>query len=220
MHISAWKRVALCVACVGMILPQGALVASDRAVQNTDIGLQAGGTLRGSVVDSQGKPVAGSPVVVLYKGMTIAQTKTNAQGAFAVQSLRGGVHEVRSATGRTVARLWAPNTAPQSAKTAALVVDGKDVVRGQCGEAGCGEAGCTSCGAGGGTFGNGGGMFGNGGGMFGGNAGSGAGLLGGGAGAGAGAGAGGLLLGGLLVGGVVWAVAEAADDDDDGPSSP
>lgn len=176
MYISAWKRLALCLACVGMILPQGAAFASDAVSRSTDIGLRAGGTLTGSVVDSQGKPLVGSPVVVLFNGMPIARTQTNAQGTFAVQSLRGGVHEIRSTKGRTIARLWAPNTAPQSAKTAAVVVASDNIVRAQCADGGCtsgavgviGE-GCAdgSCGAGGMV---GGGGFGSGAGFGGGGA--------------------------------------------------
>ncbi|MFK7818256.1 MAG: carboxypeptidase-like regulatory domain-containing protein [Planctomycetaceae bacterium] len=214
MSISFLKRAAVWFACVGVVVPQVG-VAAESAVRPMDLRLSGNATLAGQVVDDQGKPLR-TDVLVTYGGMVVARAKTNVSGRFAITGMRGGVHQIVAGNGSTLARVWSGNTAPASAKTAALLVRGK-VVRSQgCGESGC--LGCTdgSCGApiaghpmilgeGCAPGGCGGGILtGAGGGLF----------------SGAGAGTGGLLLSGLVVGGVAAAIAVAADDDDDAPASP
>jgi hypothetical protein len=213
MSVSILKRASIWFACLGMVVPQIG-VAANNPVGPMDLRLSGSGTLAGQVVDDQGKPVR-TDVLVTYGGMVVAKTTTNRSGRFAVSGVRGGVHQIVAGNSSTLTRIWSENTAPASAKSAALLVRGK-VVRSQgCGESGCGGCangscgtimgGPVGCGEGCATGGCGGGGF-----LAGGS-----GLFGG-----AGAGTSGLLLSGLVVGGIAAAVAVAADDDDDAPASP
>ena len=240
MYVSLWKRAALCLACFGMMIPQGALVAAaEKPQQQTtarmlDVKL-TDGSASGLIVDAQGKVLKGAKIALRYQNRVVAQTTTNADGRFAITGLIGGVHELETVNGRVPARLWTEKTAPASAKPVALIVSDKNVIRAQCGEAGCG----VGVGAGGG------GLFGHGGnvgvannGWVSGNA-YGDGFYNGGGYGDAycydygyvdgGAGGGGLFAGGLFGGGaltaltiagVVTAIAIAADDDDNRRSSP
>ena len=131
MYVSAWKRAALCLACLGMILPQSALMAGETKTQSNDISLAKGGVLVGSVVDSSGRVLANAPVSVKFNGFTVATTQSNAKGQFTVRGLRGGVHEICTASGTSPNRFWAHGTAPKAAKSAAVVVNGNNVVRSQ-----------------------------------------------------------------------------------------
>jgi hypothetical protein len=100
-----------------------------------DVALQAGGALRGQVVDAQGNPCAQVAVRVVRVSdqapLTVVQT--DAQGRFAVNGLTGGVYRVETPAGAAIYRLWAPNTAPPSATTSALLVHGDSMVRGNLG---------------------------------------------------------------------------------------
>ena len=101
-----------------------------------DVSLQAGGVLRGQVVDKQGQPCTGVPISVSKVGATAAKpigSQTDGQGRFQFSGLTGGVYQVETAQGSTLCRLWAPNTAPPSAGPAAMVVQGEGPVRGNLG---------------------------------------------------------------------------------------
>lgn len=112
---------------------RGASVTATRA-QTQDVALQEQGMLAGNLVDDQGAGKAAVPVVVTRQGKLVAKTETDANGRFEVRGLTGGVYEVQTPLGSGVYRLWAPRTAPPSAKTVATVVaDGQDqsVIRAQ-----------------------------------------------------------------------------------------
>ena len=228
MCVSVLKRAVLCLACLGMIIPQGVLASEQIAAPPMDLKLTANGTLTGVVVDAQGKPTQ-TTVVVRFNGLSVARAPTNASGRFAVSGVRAGAHQIQAGANHSVVRLWSAKAAPTSARTAAVLVS-NGVVRAQCGGSGCGAggvsgqaipfsggsampfggSGCGSPGCGGGCGEGGFGGYGEGfgpatGGMFGG---------------GFGAGGGCLLIGGLVVAGVATAIAIAANDDDDPPASP
>ena len=212
MAFSYLGRMAVCLATLGMLMPQASF-ASNKVTSALDISLSDTGALTGRVVDAQGKGIA-STVLVSFNGVVVARAKTSASGRFTVNGMRGGVHQL-TAGGRTqVARVWSATGAPKSANSAALLV-ATPIVRSQ----GCGEDGCTACptGACGAppVFADGCGEGCGEGGLMGGGLLGGAGLF-----SGAGASASGLLIGGLVVGGIATAVAVAADDDDDPPASP
>ena len=102
------------------------------AVVVRDVALQAGGVLRGQVVDKQGQPCAGVPVTVTKTGVANAApvaARTDDAGRFQCPDLTGGVYFVETADGGAICRLWAPNTAPPAAVPAALVVQGQGPVR-------------------------------------------------------------------------------------------
>jgi hypothetical protein len=130
MKFKSLGTVAAAVACMGMMLPPAALAEAPVA-GNNDIALRHGGVLVGQVVDQQGVAKAGTPVSIHYGKQEVARTTTDANGVFAAKGLRGGQYELLTLDGVSVCRLWAPDTAPPTARSAALVVSGNDVVRGQ-----------------------------------------------------------------------------------------
>lgn len=95
-----------------------------------DVALQAGGVLRGQIVNAQGLPIAGVTVSAWQNDRHFGQCVTTETGEFAIADLRGGIYQVRAGQSATLYRLWANNTAPPSAHTSVLLVDGL-VVRGQ-----------------------------------------------------------------------------------------
>jgi hypothetical protein len=115
-----------------MIMPPSVL-ADEPTNSHTDVALRSGGLLVGQVIDQQGAVKAGTVVSVKYADQEVVRTTTDANGVFAAQGLRGGQYQLVTDDGISVCRLWAPNTAPPSARPAALVVSGTNVVRGQWG---------------------------------------------------------------------------------------
>lgn len=130
-------------ASIGVLLPQLALGAGSvqpgQSVLNTvvrDVALQEDGVLKGQVLDAQGAPVPGIPVIVARQGKPVATTKTGADGSFVVADLGGGVYHIVTSQGGAAYRLWAPRTAPPAATASALIVNGDTVVRGGMGGGG------------------------------------------------------------------------------------
>jgi hypothetical protein len=108
----------------------------------SDVALGEGGVLSGQVVNRQGVPVPGASVVLRQNDVEVGGAATDLHGQFRVSGLRGGLYQVGAGQGAGIYRLWAARTAPPSAQTAALVVSGNDVIRGQC----CGDCGgCNPC---------------------------------------------------------------------------
>jgi hypothetical protein len=100
-----------------------------------DVALQAGGAMHGQVVDAQGNPCNQVTVRVVRTSdqAPLAIVQTDSQGRFSVNGLTGGVYRVETPASVAVYRLWAPNTAPPSATTSALVVQGDPTLRGNLG---------------------------------------------------------------------------------------
>lgn len=128
--MKALKRTALTLACLGLLLPSGVMSGQKQRSTITDVELAKGQVLTGSVVDSQGKGVAGVAVRVRFNGLVVARTETNKAGRYAVAGLRAGVHQIATNRSRMTTRLWSGN-APGSAKTAAVLVTPTTVVRAQ-----------------------------------------------------------------------------------------
>ena len=134
------QRCAVAMSVLGLMMGQlahaagpvtanrGTTVASTSVL---DIALQQDGVLRGQLTNVQGAGEANQQVALVKDGQTIANSKTDAKGNFALQGVEAGVYELQTATSRNVCRVWAPNTAPPSAKQAALLVSGSDIVRGE-----------------------------------------------------------------------------------------
>jgi len=108
--------------------------ATSRAGQMHDVALSQGGLLVGQLLDDKMTPMAGTEVTIQCDGHTMARTKTDQSGVFAVAGLRGGVHQVVASESIENCRLWAPGTAPPSASENLRLVPGQHtVVRGQWG---------------------------------------------------------------------------------------
>ncbi len=104
--------------------------ASDE-VRSSDVVLHNGGVLQGTVMNTEGQPVAGAKVNVLHKEASVASTVSNEEGKFAVKGLRNGAHIIEVGKKLQPVRLWGTNTAPPAAiENVAIVVD-EEAVRGQ-----------------------------------------------------------------------------------------
>jgi hypothetical protein len=134
------KGVAIALACLGLLTPEALVAAAEpqeassatpAAIPVLDIALGPGQTLRGTVVDPAGAPVAGAPVVLLNGSRRTASTETDPDGRFVFASVRGGVYVVEAAGSARICRAWAPRTAPPAANPALLMVADGLLVRGR-----------------------------------------------------------------------------------------
>lgn len=131
------KKSAIVLAALGMLVPSWARAevtdAGHRRQARTtvlDVALGQGGRFVGQVVNGAGAPVKQRRVALRQGAVEVATANTDEGGYFEVRGLRGGVYQVVTDEGGAVYRLWAPNTAPPAAKSAALLVTG-GVTRGQ-----------------------------------------------------------------------------------------
>ena len=136
---AAWLAVS------GMCLPTSFVLAGDvrsmpatAAAQPTspiqDVALQPGGMLVGQVLDKTMQPMRGTAIVIQMNGQTAATTTSDINGVFAVNGLRGGVHQLVVGDSIENCRLWAPGTAPPHAVSQLRFIPGQaDIVRGQWG---------------------------------------------------------------------------------------
>ena len=99
----------------------------------TDVALHDGGVLAGQVSDSNGTVQTAVRVSLQNtQSQEIATGVTDQQGAFRVRGVRPGVYQIVTPQARGFYRLWAPGTAPASARPTAMVVG--DTVRGGVGD--------------------------------------------------------------------------------------
>jgi len=134
---STFRAVVVCLALVAVSCPQLLVAAQQAAGQSPgviDVQLHRGNqgpVLIGQVVNQQGTPEAGVKVELLSGGRKVASTKTDRRGCFAFIGVQGGVYQLAAAKGQGTYRVWKPGTAPPTAQPGAVVVAGKDLVRGQ-----------------------------------------------------------------------------------------
>ncbi len=110
-----------------------AMAAEPVEIRSSDVALNAGGLLKGTVLNTAAQPVAGVAVNVLHEDKVVATATSNEQGEFSVKGLRNGAHVVKVGTTVQAVRLWGTDTAPPAAvENIAIVVD-EAAVRGQMG---------------------------------------------------------------------------------------
>ena len=132
MRVGAWtRRFAVMVAGVGMVAPQGGLLAQNQGVVSPvvdviDYRMEANGRLVGEVRDTAGNLLSNRRVTVFFEGNQVATTTTNEQGVFQVEGLREGVHDVVACDRTTRYRLWQDETAPPQSETVARLVCGQE----------------------------------------------------------------------------------------------
>ncbi len=97
----------------------------------TDVSLERGCVLRGVLVDEHGRPLVKSAVIIRQGRRVFSRTVTGLKGEFLFKGLRGGVYQIASVRGQGAFRVWAPGTAPKTARRQALIVSRTQVVRGQ-----------------------------------------------------------------------------------------
>ena len=133
--LALWATVGLClpIASVSAAEPAQTARVSERAARIRDVELGYGGLLVGRLLDANGRPQKNAGVSFLSDGHTLASTRTDVEGVFAVAKLRGGVREITTADDVQVCRLWANGTAPPQTPRSIDMVSGEDVVRGQWG---------------------------------------------------------------------------------------
>jgi len=115
----------------GVAAPQCLLHAGEKpaaakkaAPKVADVTLTQNGALAGAVVSEAGKPVDGAIVTLAKEGKPVAKTSTNAQGKFALASVKSGTYELKAGQTTRLVRLWNSDVAPPaSAPKATLVVD-------------------------------------------------------------------------------------------------
>ena len=104
---------------------------ASRPATIVDVELTSRRSLVGSVIDAQGNTIAGETVTARLGRRALAETKTDRQGQFRFQNVRGSVFEVRALHGRRLVRVWANGTAPNNARRHVLVGGRKPQVRSQ-----------------------------------------------------------------------------------------
>jgi hypothetical protein len=126
------------IACVAMITPRAGwssesirrLAAPENSPHADDVRLDSQRRLWGQLLDRQGRPRPTAQVSLWSRGQLLARTRTRADGAFHFDQMSGGVYRVAADDSTGVYRVWTPNSAPPTARTAILLVDGA-AVRGQ-----------------------------------------------------------------------------------------
>jgi hypothetical protein len=125
--------------CMGIAAPQVALanpnVSTNDAeipvvTQIEDVSLQAGGVLRGAVVDPNGKPVANTPVAIGQNGKLLHEIQTDAEGRFEVAGMSEGTYQIASEAKAQNYRLWQAS-APAQSKEGVIHVLPHGTARGQ-----------------------------------------------------------------------------------------
>ncbi|QDV68365.1 hypothetical protein Poly24_20740 [Rosistilla carotiformis] len=148
------KAVVTIVTCAAMIVPHPALAAA-RSTQIVDgiqvsqsiknVRLAKTGALRGAIVDQNGNPVAGAPVVVGQQGKIVAELNTAADGRYELATATPGVYQVASYAGVQTIRVHADNAPADSVDGVVQVIDQAGISRGQCCAAGPSCPGCDQC---------------------------------------------------------------------------
>ena len=128
------QRSAVALACIGMLTAQLAQAAggATRTMQAAvhDVALSTGGVLRGQINDVQGAPQARVQVAVFKDRNPVAAVLTDRGGQFEVRGLSAGIYRIQTAAHVGIYRVWAPGTAPPSARAGLLLVSDQQVVRG------------------------------------------------------------------------------------------
>ncbi len=104
-----------------------------RPVPVVDVALSEDGVVRGRVLTENGKPVDGAQVVIRQGDELLHKMLTNKKGEFSAKGLRAGVYTIATVQGSGLYRLWPKNIAPPSARTQALVMAQRPVMRAQYG---------------------------------------------------------------------------------------
>lgn len=123
-----------CLVLAGLLSVGTPVVASEPAeIRTSDVALNEGGLLKGTVLSTTAQPLAGIKINVMHENKLVATSTTNEKGEFTVKALRNGSHVIQVGTNRQSVRLWSTNSAPPaSVENIAIVVD-EETVRGQLG---------------------------------------------------------------------------------------
>ncbi len=138
--LEVMKTPVVIAVCMGLLLPASVTQSADAAgkstgrppaIEMTDVMLDTQGGLRGVVVDAHGAPQASAKIVIVQEKREVGRVQADRLGRFRMSGLRGGVFMLQSGGQGRFVRAWSAKKAPPNAKTAALIVTGDGVVRGQ-----------------------------------------------------------------------------------------
>ena len=139
MKVSGFLKSTLtALACTGIVLPQPAVFAapptqdasqnkseSTTAPKILDVSLDKDGVLHGTIMSVRSIRAVDADVIVKQGKRIVAKTKTNSEGGFSVPKLRGGVYQIEAEKSVASVRVWTNGTAPQKAKSHALLLTGR-----------------------------------------------------------------------------------------------
>lgn len=132
------RHIAALVSVAGLLVPApdvfpdevGTRSVSDASRPNrrhlpTDVALQAGGVLRGRLFGPDGSPLSHAQFELYQQDRLVRTVHCDTDGYFALHSLRGGVYRFSTEGIQGLLRLWAPRTAPPSARSHVMIVTGQ-----------------------------------------------------------------------------------------------
>lgn len=134
MNNKLWTRWIIVSWCIcTLVVPQKSQAADPAPTRTVvrDVALEADGSLRGSLLNSEGKPQVNSEVALVKGNDIVSVAKTQSDGTFAMKLVRPGVYEIASAKSSDVFRVWNARSAPPAAQTSAMIVESNAIVRGQ-----------------------------------------------------------------------------------------
>ena len=96
-----------------------------------DIRLDLQDTLRGRLIDLEGRPVIEETLESIREGQTITRAVSGQDGQFQFPQVAGGVYQIRFGNSMVVCRVWTDAAAPPVAKSQLIVLASPALVRGQ-----------------------------------------------------------------------------------------
>lgn len=134
MNDKLWTRwIVVCWCICTLAMPQRGQAADPAPVRSVirDVALDGDGSLRGSLMNREGKPQANSDILLVKGNEIVTAAKTRDDGSFAIKLVRPGVYEIASANASSVYRVWNARSAPPAAQSTAMLVESNTIVRGQ-----------------------------------------------------------------------------------------
>ena len=128
--LTCWMPVQAAVAAAPeMRATEGPAAAAVEVIRDVELG--ANGRLSGQLLNAEGQPHAGQPILLHQQdGQLVGHTLTDAEGWFHFEQVRGGIYQLVSAEAFQLCRCWVQNTAPPAAEQQVLLVAG-GIERGQ-----------------------------------------------------------------------------------------
>lgn len=105
--------------------------ASLPALTMRDVELDTAGDLHGTLTSAEGQPLKATELIVRQNGEVLSKAQSQVDGRFVIHGLRPGLYELNTTRFAGLFRVWAPRSAPPSAQTNFLVVEGETVIRAQ-----------------------------------------------------------------------------------------
>ena len=109
----------------------------------TNVQLGEGNALRGAIVDQNGKPVAGAPVMIGQQGSIVAHLDTAADGRYTLTDVQPGIYQVASYAGVVNVRVFEGDAPADAVQGVIQTIDDEGIARGQCASGSCESSSCS-----------------------------------------------------------------------------